>query len=139
MSDPDRERVITDACNVLAAALPQAWAIYVYGSFARGDERPDSDIDLAVLLPPGATIPDKLGLIADVSRSVHREADIVDLRRVSLDLIHELLREGRQLQVRRPSEVLAWEAEQMTDYALFQPRRTGILARYLNEPLREKK
>lgn len=135
MIESDRKNILDKACDVLAAELPEAWAFYVYGSFARGDEWPDSDLDLAVLLPPGVELPDKLALIAEVSRQVGREVDIVNLRGASLDLVHELLRDGQPLLIRRESDVLGWEAERMTDYADFNPRRADILALYLNEPL----
>lgn len=138
MSDRDRQRILDTSCSVLAAALPDVWAVYVYGSFARSDEWPDSDLDLAVLLAPGAGIPDKLALIADVSRHIGRDVDIVNLREASLDLVHELLGEGRPLLVPRESDALGWEGERMTDYADFNPRRAGILALYLREPLSTK-
>lgn len=124
------------ARSALVAALPDAWAIYAYGSYARGDNWPGSDVDLAVLLPPGIEILDKLTLLADISRAVGREVDIVSLREAGLDLVHEILRDGEQLLVRRVSDVLMWEAERMTDYALFNPRRAEIVERYLSEPLR---
>lgn len=131
----DRERTLVAARAVLANALPDAWAIYAFGSFARGDEHPGSDLDLAVLLPPKAEIPDKLGLMADVARQVGRDVDIVSLRGASLDLIRDVLRDGRQLLVRRPSDTLGWEAERMTDYMLFNPRRAEIVSMYMDEPL----
>ncbi len=131
MKDADRQNILESACRVVAEALPEAWAIYAYGSFARGDEWPDSDIDLAVLMAPKVGISDRLGLITEVSRHTGREVDIVNLRAVNLDLVHEVLREGRPLMVRRPEDVLCWEAERMTDYAEFNPRRAEILALYL--------
>jgi len=135
MTDADRQHMFDVACGILAAAFPDSWAIYVYGSFARGDEGAASDLDLAVLLPPRAVIPDKLGLIAELSRKVGREVDIVSLREANLDLVHDLLRDGRQLLVRREDDVLGWEAERMSDYADFNPRRAEILAAYMDEPL----
>lgn len=136
MKQAARESVLDGARKVLLAQLPDAWAIYVYGSFARGDERPGSDLDLAVLLPPGKPLADTLGLTAKVSRQVHREVDLVDLREAGLDLIRELLREGRLLFARDATQTLAWEAERMTDYAEFNPRRGPLLAMYLRDPLR---
>lgn len=135
MHNLEHQRIVNAACNVLAAALPEAWAVYVYGSFARGDERPDSDLDLAVLLAPGARLPDKLALISKVSQQVGRDVDIVNLREAGLDLVHELLQHGEPLLVRRAADVLVWEAERMTDYAEFNPRRSEILSMYLREPL----
>jgi len=135
MNDVARTRILESALGALDTEFPDAWALYVFGSFARGDQRPDSDLDLAVLLPPQVDFRDKLALIARLSRQVGREVDLVNLRRASLDLVHELLREGKPLRIRRDSDVLGWEAEQMTEYADFNPRRAGILARYLDEPL----
>jgi len=128
--------LLDDVAHTVAAALPTAWAIYVYGSVARGDDAPTSDIDIAVLLPPGETIPDKPGLIARVATAAGRDADIVDLREANLDLVHAVLREGRVLMVRNDDETLGWEAERMTDYALFNPRRADIVEHYVREPLR---
>lgn len=128
--------MLDDVAHTVTATLPDVWAIYVYGSMARGDDAPTSDIDLAVLLPPGAAIPDKLGLMARAATAAGRDVDIVDLRKVNLDLVHALLRDGRQLLVRNEAETLAWEAERMTDYALFNPRRADIVEQYVREPLR---
>jgi len=41
----------------------------------------------------------------------------------------------RALLIARESEVLGWEAERMSDYADFNPRRRGILNAYLREAL----
>ncbi|MGH8229603.1 MAG: type VII toxin-antitoxin system MntA family adenylyltransferase antitoxin [Steroidobacteraceae bacterium] len=135
MATPDRDRILAEARDVLSAALPVAWAIYVYGSFAREEERPDSDLDLAVLLPPRRTLPDRFDLADTVSRRTGREVDLVDLRTAGLDLIREVLRDGRALRVRAPAETLTWEAEQMTNYADFNPRRAALVSLYLEEPL----
>lgn len=134
MQPREREQVLSTALEALRAALPDAWAIYVYGSFARGDETPDSDLDLAVLLPPGQR-PDLISLSVDISTRLNREVDLVNLRRVGLDLIREILRDGRQLHVSRPEETLAWEGERMTDYTDFNPRRADLLNFYLRQPL----
>jgi predicted nucleotidyltransferase len=136
MTESERESVFTTAREILLAALPDAWAIYAYGSFARGEEWPDSDLDLAVLLPPGQQIPDKLELLGRISRQVHREVDLVSLRDAGLDLARELLRDGKPLIIRREADTLAWEAERMTDYAQFNPRRAEIVNAYMREPLR---
>jgi uncharacterized protein len=136
MTESERENIFKGAREILLAALPDTWAVYVYGSFARAEEWPTSDLDLAVLLPPGQQIPDKLALMGRISRQVHRDIDLVSLRDAGLDLTRELLRDGRALFIRRAADVLAWEAERMTDYADFNPRRAQIIDAYLREPLR---
>jgi predicted nucleotidyltransferase len=135
MTQAEREHIFTAAREAVLAALPDAWAIYVYGSFARGDEWPNSDIDLAVLLPPGRKIDDLLGLISEVSTRTHRDVDLVDLRRVGDVLRREVLEDGHVLFVSEPDTVLAWEASAMSRYARHREeirdiledfRRTGV-------------
>lgn len=117
MNQVQRERIYAIARDTLLSALPDAWAIYVYGSFARGEEWPGSDLDLAVLLPPERRIEDPLDVMSRLSGQVHRDVDIVDLRRSGDVLRREVLMDGRTLYVSEPDQVLAWEASAMTRYA----------------------
>lgn len=136
MAQSEYQGIFDRARDILLAREPEISAIYVYGSFARGDMRPDSDFDLAVLLPPGKRFADKLELMAAISRAVHRDVDLVSLREAGLDLIREVLREGYLLFDRDKALTLAWEAERMTEYSDFNPRRAALLDMYLSDPLR---
>lgn len=131
----EQDSLLDRVCEQLRADLPHVQAAYVYGSTARGEARPDSDLDLALLLAPGARVPDRLGLMARLSRLVQRDVSVVSLRHAGLDLIIEVLRDGRLLFTRNEMLTLAWEAERMTDYADFNPRRAALVAMYLHEPL----
>lgn len=123
----ERERIFTTARDVLLAAMPEAWAIYVYGSFARGEEWPASDLDIAVLLPPGQDIPDFLGLMGEIALRTNRDADVVNLRHVGDVLRREVLADGRILYVSKPDSVLEWEASAMTYYARHREEIRDIL------------
>jgi len=46
----DRQTVIDRIKEVAAQTLPPGSTVYLYGSQARGDSRPDSDWDLLILL-----------------------------------------------------------------------------------------
>jgi uncharacterized protein len=135
MPQLEREHAFTAARDILLAAMPQAWAIYVYGSFARGEEWPESDLDLAVLLPPVQEIPDLLGVMSEISERTGRDVDVVNLRKVGDVLRREVLADGQSLYVSDPGAVLAWEASAMSRYARHREeihdiledfRRTGI-------------
>ena len=88
---------------------------------------PDSDLDIAVLLSPEQCIPDLLELIGDISKHVHRDVDVVDLRRVGDVLRREVLENGRTLFESDPEKVLAWEASAMSRYAHYREEVRGIL------------
>lgn len=127
MTESEREELLAAARDELLEALPGAWAIYVYGSFARGEEWPRSDLDLAVLLPPERDVPDLLELIARVSARVARDVDVVDLRRVGDVLRHEVLGSGRAIYMAEPEGVLAWEASALSRYSRHREEIRGIL------------
>jgi hypothetical protein len=86
-----------------------------------------SDLDLAVLLPPGEEVPDILQLIARVSARVARDVDVVDLRRAGDVLRREVLEKGRAIHVAEPERVLAWEASAMSRYARHHEEIRSIL------------
>jgi predicted nucleotidyltransferase len=130
MSESDRELILAACRDALLVSFPNAWAIYVYGSFARGDQTPVSDVDLAVLLPPDENIGDLLSVISDVASRVHREIDLVDIRRVSDVLRREVLMEGIALYVSLPDQVLEWEGTAMSRYQRYREEVRDLLENF---------
>ena len=65
------------------AARHGARNVRVFGSVARGDARPDSDVDFIVELEPGRTVLDLSGLILDLEDTLGRKVDVVEVRRPS--------------------------------------------------------
>ena len=59
-----------------AAAARGAFDIRIFGSVARGQERPDSDIDLLVTWKPGTSLLDHAALILDLERLLGRKVEI---------------------------------------------------------------
>jgi len=127
MHDSDRQLLFDAARDALLTAFPNVWAVYVYGSFARGDESSTSDIDLALLLPAEERIDDPLSVVSAVSARIHREVDLVDLRKVSDVLRREVLAEGRTLYVSRPDMVLEWEGTAISRYQRYREEVRDLL------------
>jgi hypothetical protein len=65
------------------AARHGASNLRVFGSVARGEERPDSDIDLLVDLAEERGFRDYLALAEDLERLLHRKVDLVLARSLS--------------------------------------------------------
>jgi predicted nucleotidyltransferase len=73
----DTLRLQKDAINALAAQYG-AWRIRVFGSVARGEERPDSDVDFLVDYPEGYRMfEQRLPLAEDLEQLIGRAVDLV--------------------------------------------------------------
>jgi predicted nucleotidyltransferase len=70
---------------------------YLYGSVARDEARPTSDVDVAALFretPPSTLDGMAFDLAGEIERVVGRPVDLVVLDRASPDLVHRVLRDG---------------------------------------------
>jgi predicted nucleotidyltransferase/DNA-binding XRE family transcriptional regulator len=65
--------------------------VWVFGSVARGDDRPDSDLDLLVELTPGASVIDILGLDEELAAVLGCPVDVVTTTELQSN---DLLRRG---------------------------------------------
>ncbi|WP_189033200.1 helix-turn-helix domain-containing protein [Nocardia rhizosphaerihabitans] len=65
--------------------------VWLFGSVARGDDRPDSDLDLLIELAPGASLLDILGLDDDLAAVLGCPVDVVTTTEVDSN---DLLRRG---------------------------------------------
>jgi predicted nucleotidyltransferase len=85
------------AARVLAADAAVR-AVYGFGSRAHGDARPDSDVDVAVLLAHVPTLREQMQLRADVVRALRRDdVDLVVLNLAPPLLRYEVVTAGRRL------------------------------------------
>lgn len=77
--------------------LPGLRGIYAFGSRCRGDDRPESDLDLAVV-GPGSFDPVALWWTAqDLAITVGCDVDLVDFLAAPTQLQHQILTTGRRL------------------------------------------
>jgi len=79
------------------AKLRGARAVRVFGSIARGDAAPDSDIDLLVDVEPGRSLLDIVGLWQDLETLLGRRVDLVTEGGLSPYLRNSILREAKPL------------------------------------------
>ena len=103
--------------RVVEELFPEALGVWIYGSFADGSARADSDIDIAIL--PGAPLDSwsRFERAQDVAGELHREVDLVDLTRVSDLLRYEALSPGIRVAARDPSACDRFELVALAKYS----------------------
>ena len=79
------------------AARHGAYHVRVFGSVARGDARPESDVDLLVELEAGRSLLDLGGLLMDLQDLLHRNVDVVTEKGLHWYIKDSVLKEAQPL------------------------------------------
>ena len=74
-----------------------AYNVRIFGSVARGENEPDSDIDFLVDLEPDRTLFDMGGMLMDLQDLLQRKVDIVTEKGLHWYIKDRVLREARPL------------------------------------------
>jgi predicted nucleotidyltransferase len=119
--DVDRETLLTALRTALGSG-PSLRLAVLFGSFARGQQRPGSDIDVAILpvdadLPLGA----ELDLQVALELACGRAVDLVRLDRASTMLRFRIAREGVALLAEPAFEHPRFVAAAAAEHAEFAP------------------
>ncbi len=111
---------------------PNVQGIYLFGSYGTADEWPDSDVDIALLLPPleakeaGTFVMSKLHSVLE--SLLRKDVDLINLRLVSTVLQKEVVAADRRIYT--GDEYAAGEFEMLTLslYQKLNEERAGIIA-----------
>ena len=110
---------------------PDIQGVYLFGSYDTGNERPDSDIDLALLLPfPSAVRTKDLPLSpcrVDLETKLERNVDLINLRLTNTVLQNEIVNAGRLIFVQEPEAIHEFEMRVLSDYQKLNEERKDIL------------
>ena len=68
--------------------------VRLFGSVARGEDRPDSDIDFLVDFQLGSTLFDHVALIDELTSKLDRKVDVVSSRALNKHLSQRVLQEA---------------------------------------------
>ena len=110
---------ILQVVRIRLEAEPEVLAAWLFGSRARGEARPDSDVDVAVLLrsdPPATLEGLHLGLESDLEQACRLPVDLVIVNRAPPDLVHRILRDGVLLLERDRSARVRFEVRSRNEY-----------------------
>ena len=119
----------SDALSERCASLPEVRLAYLFGSRARGQNRPASDFDIAVLVDDALAM-DPGGINRTIRRLAGRLGgdipssllDIVVLNSAPALLRHRVLRDGLLLHARDATERVRFAVQTIRDYQDIEPR-----------------
>ncbi len=127
------------------AARPEVVAAYVFGSVASGRARPDSDIDIGVLVDPKAVPRDRLKyrlrLIRDLGGALERfDVDVVLLNDAPPALAQNIIARGKLVFERSRAARIAFQIRTMNLFLDTEPMRRlhlqALKRRYLTREAR---
>ena len=91
----------TSITATILSAYPTTQAIYLFGSYDTEREWPDSDVDIAVLLPPDEAKKSVSLLMSDLHFTLQallkKEVDLINLRQVSTVFQKEIILDERRI------------------------------------------
>lgn len=74
-----------------------AYNVRVFGSVARGDARPDSDVDFLVELESGRSLLDHVHLVDDLAALLQKKVDLVEQDGLHWYIRDQVLKEAKPL------------------------------------------
>ena len=123
-----RDALAIDAMTRTLAGRADVAVALLFGSRARGNHRPDSDVDVAVL---GNV--DHLALAADLSRATRHEVQVVDLGSAGYPLLSAIVDDGVLVHEGVPGAYGRWRSHALSeldlDRAWYARMRDGYLAK----------
>jgi len=95
---------VTATGNIVGTVLdhyPDTQAIYLFGSYGTENEWPDSDVDIALLLPPEQAKASRLlamsPLCSELGSLLEKPVDLINLREVSTVFQKEIIAADRRI------------------------------------------
>ncbi len=109
------------------AARPEICEAYLFGSQARGDSQPHSDVDVAVYVEPTACMNAGFGIDCEIAADVMKalgsnDVDVVLLNRAGPLLYHRVLRDGIRVLARDLVAATRREGMALSRYCDYLPQ-----------------
>jgi predicted nucleotidyltransferase len=131
------------AVTAFLESRPEAQAAYIFGSVITGRSRPDSDVDIAVLVSDrvmrGDAFRYRLDLMTSLMRILRRDdVDLILLNQAPALLAHRVLKKGKLIFERSASARVAFQVRTVNRYFDTLPMR-NLYLNYLKKHAREGK
>lgn len=112
---------------LLRSRVPGLLAVYGFGSRVQGQARPDSDLDLAVLVAGYADVLRLWELASDLADVVGCAVDLLDLRAASTVLQYQVITTGQRWWA-LDGQAALYESAILSEKTALDTARAGLLA-----------
>ena len=117
-----------EVARAVEEVFPEALGVWIYGSFADGGARKDSDIDIAILPERELELDwDYFGRVGELTMRLGRDVDLVDLRKVPPLLRFEVFSAGVRVAARGPVACDFFETSSVSAYQRLNVERRELM------------
>lgn len=123
MLSTDIEQQLLDAIN----AQLNTDFIILFGSFAKGTVRKDSDIDLAYFSSLQLSSYERFILASDLATIAGREVDLIDIKQIDTVFTMQIFSEGLPIYIKDQNEFTRQKIRAYSMYATLNEQRAPII------------
>lgn len=124
---PQSPHPIDDQLRKVFAHFPQVLLVVVFGSVASGQQRANSDLDIALTTGRALSVDEKIALIGALAESTGGAIDLVDLNGAPEPLLGQIVRHGRRI-LGSDTAYAQLISRHLIEQADFMPYQARILA-----------
>lgn len=112
--------------SIIRSKLP-VYFIIIFGSFAKGNEREDSDLDVALFGEHEISAYERFKLAGELASLVGREVDLVDIRQVDTVFTMQIFSQGVPIYLEDPNQFYIQRMRAYSMYFAFNEQRAPVI------------
>ena len=120
--------------RIILERYPFAQAVYLSGTYDTPAEWPDSDVDVAILIPPVETRRQPQLILAPChvapEEALGKQVDLINARQVSTVFQKEIMQAGRRIYCADENAAMEFEMLTLSFYGKLNEERKEILAAF---------
>lgn len=101
--------------------------IIIFGSFAKGTNRADSDLDLAYFSHESLTDYERFTLAGKLAAYIHHEVDLVDMKQIDTVFTMQIFGQGKPIYIQDEGEFYRQRMRAYSMYATLSEQRASLI------------
>ncbi len=106
--------------------------VILFGSYARGDQRPDSDVDIAIKTKKKISKKEMFEMTQELEQLLKKDIDLIDLNAISDSFRYEILMNGQILYCEDSYQFDLYKLDMFREYLELNESRKDIIENIKN-------